>query len=416
MRKETLLKSLVLGGWTILFLAACSGGGDENAVLEASGFIESTSVDIVAESSGRVAEVLAEESDPVAAGDPLIVLDDTLLQSDLAQAAAALASAQANLDQVLNGATDEEIAAAEADLGRAQAELTGAEEAYAQAQAVVANPQDIDIQLTDANTQVGLAEQAVHLAEAQLDEQRIRLNWLREDAEEPEDSTAVEFQEYATQIAEANLRAAQAQLEGARQTASLLQEQQQRPLMLIAQAHQAGAGVALAQAQVDAAQATVDLLHNGATEEEIAMAQAQVDMAEAQVALVEAQIAHLTLTAPLDGVVTTRSIHRGETAQQGIPLMTIADLSTLKLVVYIPETQIGHVRVGQQVDIAVDSYPGRMFEGEVINIARQAEFTPRNVQTEEERVNLVFAVEIRIPNPDGELTPGMPADATIHTE
>lgn len=416
MRKTALLRIYVLGGLAVLALVACSGDGGENAPLEASGFIESTEVNIVAEIGGRVAEVLVGESDPVAAGDPLIVLDDTLLQSELAQANAALASAQASLAQVVNGATDEDIAAAEAALERAQAELTGAEEAYAQAQAMVANPQDIDVQLADANAQVSLAEQAVHLAEAQLDEQRIRLNWLREDAEEPEDSTAVEFQDYATQIAEANLRTAEAQLEGARQAASLLQEQQQRPLMLIAQAHQGEAGVALAQAQVDAAQATVDLLHNGATEEEIAIAQAQVDMAAAQVALVEAQIAQLTLTAPIDGVVTTRSIHRGEMAQPGIPLMTIADLSTLKLVVYVPETQIGHVRVGQRVAIEVDSYPGQTFEGEVVTIAREAEFTPRNVQTEEERVNLVFAVEIRIPNPDGALTPGMPADATIYTE
>lgn len=416
MRKIALRRMVTVGCLTILTLTACAARSEGNAPLEASGFIEATEVDIVAEIGGRVAEVLVNESDDVARGDSLIVLDDSLLQSELAQVNAALASSQASLDQVLAGATDEEIAAAEAALARAEAELLGSEAAFTQTQAMVENPQDVDVQLADADAQAQVAEQAVELAEAQLDAELVRLTWLREDAEEPEDSTAVEFQEYAVQIAETNLHSAEAQLTGARQMASLLWEQRESPLVLIAQAHQAEARVALAQAQVDAAQATVDLLHNGATDEEIAMAQAQVVLAETQVSLVEAQIAQLTLTAPIDGIVTTRSTHRGETAQPGIPLMTVADLSTLKLVVYIAETQIGHVQVGQQVDIEVDSYPGRTFEGEVVNIAGEAEFTPRNVQTEEERVNLVFAVEIRIPNPNGDLTPGIPADATIHTE
>jgi len=417
MRKLTLVRWVVLSSCVILTLGACSGGAEEEGTLAASGFIESTEVAIVAETGGRVAEVLAEESDEVEAGAPLVVLNDSLLQSDLARVNAALASAQANRDWVLAGATDEDIAVAEAALERAQAELAGAEDAYAQAQAMVANPQDVDLQLTDAATQAGLAEQAVQVATAELEAQRLRLDSMRHpDDEDREDDTAIEFQQYAVQIAEANLRAAETQLEGARQTVALLQEQHGSPLTLVAQMHQAEARVALAQAQADAAQAAVNLLRNGPTPEEIAIAEAQVAAAEAQVALVDAQIARLTLIAPIDGVVTTRSIHEGEAAQPGIALMTVTDLSTLKLVVYIPETQIGHVRVGQRVGIEVDSYPGRVFEGEVVTIASEAEFTPRNVQTQEERINLVFAVEIRIPNPDGDLTPGMPADATIHTE
>jgi len=83
------------------------------------------------------------------------------------------------------------------------------------------------------------------------------------------------------------------------------------------------------------------------------------------------------------------------------------------LVIYIPENRIGQVQVGQEVEVQVDSFPGRVFVGQVQNIAGEAEFTPRNVQTQEERVNLVFAVKVRIPNPDGALKPGMPADATV---
>jgi HlyD family secretion protein len=115
----------------------------------------------------------------------------------------------------------------------------------------------------------------------------------------------------------------------------------------------------------------------------------------------------------MDGVVTSRSVQAGETATAGMPLLTIANLDEVKLVIYVPETRVGQVSLGERVEVRVDSFPGRVFVGEVANIAGEAEFTPRNVQTQEERVNLVFAVKVSIPNPSQELKLGMPADATI---
>ena len=100
-------------------------------------------------------------------------------------------------------------------------------------------------------------------------------------------------------------------------------------------------------------------------------------------------------------------------AAQGATLLTIADIEEVVLKVYVPETRIGQVKLEQPVQITVDSFPGRTFEGHVSYISDQAEFTPRNVATQEERVNLVFAVEIRIANEDGDLKPGMPADAVF---
>jgi HlyD family secretion protein len=96
--------------------------------------------------------------------------------------------------------------------------------------------------------------------------------------------------------------------------------------------------------------------------------------------------------------------------------MTVANLDEVKLTVYIPENRYGRIRLGQRVTAEVDSFPGKTYEGEVIYISSEAEFTPRNVQTKEERVNTVFAVKILIPNPEHELKPGMPADATIAVE
>ena len=143
------------------------------------------------------------------------------------------------------------------------------------------------------------------------------------------------------------------------------------------------------------------------------MAEAQVRQAQAAVHLIDAQIAQLTLTAPMDGIVTSRSSQAGETAAAGLPLLTIANLDEVTLVIYIPETRVGQIQTGQEVEVQVDSFPDRVFVGEVVNIAGEAEFTPRNVQTQEERVNLVFAVKVRIPNADSVLKPGMPADATV---
>jgi multidrug resistance efflux pump len=112
-------------------------------------------------------------------------------------------------------------------------------------------------------------------------------------------------------------------------------------------------------------------------------------------------------------VVGTRSAQVGETATAGKPLLTIASLDEVKLVLYIPENRVGQVQIGQEVEVEVDSFPERVFVGRVESIAGQAEFTPRNVQTKEERVNLVFAVDVSIPNRGHALKPGMPADATI---
>jgi HlyD family secretion protein len=169
----------------------------------------------------------------------------------------------------------------------------------------------------------------------------------------------------------------------------------------------------LAEAQVAAAQAALDELVVSPTDEEVAIAQAQVQQAEAAVHLVDAQIAQFTLTAPMSGIVTSRSAQAGETATAGAPLLTVANLDEVTLVIYIPENRVGQIGVGQEAQVQVNSFPEQVFVGHVASIAGKAEFTPRNVQTQEERVNLVFAVKVSIPNPDHKLKPGMPADATI---
>jgi multidrug resistance efflux pump len=123
-----------------------------------------------------------------------------------------------------------------------------------------------------------------------------------------------------------------------------------------------------------------------------------------------------TLEAPISGMVLERPIHLGEVALPGAPLMTLADLDNVTLTVYVPEDQLGQVQLGQTVSVTVDSYPDRTFTGTLVFVSSQAEFTPKNVQTREERVNMVFAVKVHLPNPGHLLKPGMPADAVIGNE
>ena len=121
----------------------------------------------------------------------------------------------------------------------------------------------------------------------------------------------------------------------------------------------------------------------------------------------------MTIRSPIDGVVARRSIRVGEVASPGAARLVVTEPDPVELTVYVPEKEIGRVGVGQKVEVQVDSFPEEVFSGEVTFISTKAEFTPRNVQTQKDRLNLVFAVKVRIPNPDLRLKPGMPADATI---
>ncbi len=132
--------------------------------------------------------------------------------------------------------------------------------------------------------------------------------------------------------------------------------------------------------------------------------------------LLELQINKTTVSSPIDGVVVRRSLRLGEVASPGASMMVVTQTDPVKLTVYVPESAIGRVKVGQKVDVRVDSFPRDVFPGVVTFISSKAEFTPRNVQTQKDRMNLVFAVKVQISNADQRLKPGMPADATVRTE
>jgi HlyD family secretion protein len=344
-------------------------------------------------------------------------------QAELEGAKAQVSTSQARVEQAraaLAGARDRDptpdITAAQVQLERAGIALKDAQDEYSQS---LDRPWE-DQALRDASAK-GLkqAQLDYQLAEAQLDGAQkarqayaLNLEALAAQVKEAEAQltpAGVDSAEAHVAQAEAGVQAAEVHIEQARGGVQAAQA-----AVTIAQA-----GVEAAQARLDQAQAGLDLLQAGARQQEFSLLQANVAQArallsnaQAALQMQDAQLARLDLSAPVDGVVLERMIHVGELASPGAPLLTIADLDTVTLTVYVPEASLGQVSLGQQVQVTVDAYQD-VFAGVVSHIASQAEFTPSNVQTQQERVHMVFAVKIKIPNPDHRLDPGMPADAAF---
>lgn len=441
--------------------------------LTASGVIRADEVLIASEWGGRIVDMPKGEGDAVAAGEVLVRLDTALLEAQIEAVRAAVAVAEAGLAQARAGARAGQVAVAEAQLAQAEAARAAAAQAVSDTLALAANPQDVGLQIAVTRVQVEAAQhrtaQVVALKDAaeiaknkfedvlaQLDERGRQKVFVRRGpvgelpAILPPEIVALlptlgdgvytfgdlelhlhggSYDLYtwvAVQIPlEAHLtvnnwwqawvgvNAAVARQKGLEAALAQLYTQQAHPQDLEAQADEARAALAQAEAQVAAAQAQADGLKAGVAGEQIAALEARVAQARAALASLLAQRATMDVVSPVSGVVVDVAAHPGEVASAGAALLTVADLAEVSLVVYLPETQLGQVRVGQAVQVTVDSFAGRVFAGRVSRVADRAEFTPRNVSTQEERVNLVFAVEIRLDNDDGALKPGMPADAVL---
>lgn len=170
----------------------------------------------------------------------------------------------------------------------------------------------------------------------------------------------------------------------------------------------------IAEAALDQARQQLRVLETGARPERIAAQRAAVASSAAAVRQAEAALGNAVIRAPFDGRVTIRHREPGETVQPGQPVVTLMDPDDRWVRIYIPENRIGAVSVGQPASIRSDTYPDQAFDGRVVHIAREAEFTPRNVQTQEERVKLVYAVRVAIAGDPGMvLKPGIPADVTL---
>jgi HlyD family secretion protein len=169
------------------------------------------------------------------------------------------------------------------------------------------------------------------------------------------------------------------------------------------------------EARYIAAQQTYEKLARGLRKEEIAALRARRDQAAAQADQLRKKVRDCRVLSPSDGTITLRAIEPGEFVMVGSHILRLTDLSRVKLMIYVKETELSGVAIGGRADVRIDSGRDTSFAGTIVYISPEAEFTPKNIQTTEERTKLVFGLKIQIPNPQGILKPGMPADATIRT-
>jgi HlyD family secretion protein len=205
--------------------------------------------------------------------------------------------------------------------------------------------------------------------------------------------------------------------------ANALAESASADLRRIASVYQSGTAT---QKQMDDAKAQADRtkailaaagqnltkLEKGSREEEIRLAETQVSQAESRLALAEKSVTDCVITSSVNGVVTTHIHEEGEFVPVGAPLITVSRLDEVWLSVYVPETALGGVKIGRKARVKIDGQPD-FFEGKVTYISPTAEFTPRNVQTPDERAKLVYRVKITLANKEGIFKPGLPADGYL---
>lgn len=213
---------------------------------------------------------------------------------------------------------------------------------------------------------------------------------------------------------EAAVRAAARRLEDARQDLKRARTLFEGGAISRQQLDKAITAEELAAAGLDQAREQLAVLRSGARAERVAAQRASVESAEASVRQIEARLDRATITAPFPGRVTVKHREAGETVQPGQPVVTLMNPDDRWVQIYVREDRIGRVSIGQPARITSDSYPDREHRGEVTYIAGEAEFTPRNVQTQEERVKLVYAVRVRILDDEAfVLKPGVPADVVL---
>jgi len=407
MNRKTLWMPVVLLLGAAIALGCAVRAGTDEELLKSTGVVQVDEVRIASEFQGTVSEVLVNSGDSVGMGDPVVLLENAGIRSNVLQAQAALNTARSELNRVVAGARPEAVSARTARVAKADAERAGAYAAWESAHRVLHEPQDLEAEIRTAEAQAALAAQNVQFAKADY----YQSERARDDAEW--NTTERRVLELELRAKKAAWDAAVADEQAAQVALKHLRGMRDEPIGLRALANMEWGKYLVALEAVDVAKAELEGVQAGPTAAEVAVAEAQLSVAQAQLALAQLQLERLTLRSPIDGTVVERMTHAGETAVPLGTLLTVADLSEVYVTVYVPETRVGHVHIGQRVDVTVDSFPERSFEGHVTHIADHAEYTPMNVATKEERVNTVYGVRIVLPNREGLLKPGMAADAVL---
>jgi HlyD family secretion protein len=377
-RRLALLVVLALGlGGFALWRFVLAPPAVPPGVLVASGRIEGDDSTVAAKTSGRIQQITVREGDRVEAGQLIAVLDDEQVRAREQQAEAAVRQAEARVRSV-----QQQIAVLGEQLRQSQ---FGVDQARADAQGRVSEAEG---RLAAAEAQLAQA-QASH-SQAKWDREAFARLFQRELIAEQEARKAQSAEEAQAAV----VSAARRQVEAARGALTAAQANLVNPAIRTAQ-------VAAVQGQIIQAQA------------DISAAQAEAERARAQLEEAHANRKDLRVVAPFAGTVATRTAEPGEVVMPGTPIVTMLNLSEVYLRAFVPEGEIGRVRVGQPARVYLDSAPGKPLEAYVMRIDPQASFTPENTYFREDRVKQVVGVKLRLRAPDGFAKPGMPADGEI---
>ena len=396
--------------------------------VEASGVMEATEVDVSALVAGRLSRVLVEEGRYVKRGDLVAELDPKDIEPQVTQARGAVAAAEAGLAQaeaVVAGAalalenarrSYQRSTELRGQFETAQARHRAALAAERQARAALdlvragARPE----QLSQLRAQVASAQVALDDAQREL----ARLERLERDGAVSRQQ--VDLQRSARDGARAGLDAARARLAEAQAGARSEERRQAEAALAQAEANVAAAARSLEAArelyrdrlilkqQLDAAESQ----HRAAIQARLAAA-GQLEAARGALTAAERRLREVRVYAPIDGAVLLKVREAGEIVQPNQPIVRLADLDHMWLKLAVPITDLDRVKLGQEVEVTTDAAPTRVHRGRVAEIAQEAEFTPKNIQTREQRARLVFGVKVTVENPEHELKPGMPADGRI---
>ena len=355
------------------------------AQLYYSGTIEATQAELAFEVNGRVIKVLVDEGEKVEKDQPLAELHQAEFLARKNQALANLKKAVESLKQ--------KEAVLELYRSTLPAEVA---RAAAAVRALKSNRDEL---------QTGYRGQEIERARLAYEAAKITMQEARKDQIRFEDLYKQGIvPEKAKDDADLKYETASKEYERAKENLKLLKEGFRKESIEAATAR-------LAEGEAVLEGARSNLKKIDAAEREVDVAKAQVQAAQAALDLAEIQLQHTQLRSPFEGIITSRNLEPGEVVSPGREIISLADLSTVDLKVFVDETEIGKIKPGQEVEIKTDTFPDKVYQGHVSFISPTAEFTPKIIQTHKERVKLVYLVKIAIPNPDLELKSGMPADA-----
>jgi multidrug resistance efflux pump len=341
-----------------------------------SGTVEADEIHVGSKVGGRIAEVLVKEGQRVKRDDVMVKFESFDLDAKRADAAAAVAQAEANLEKLLNGSRPEEIAQA-----RAQAEAARLNYEMARNGP---RPQEIEAARAELDA-------------AQADFEVTRTNLAR--VERLVETGDMSRQDYDS--AKAAFERAAARRETARQRLALLEAGTRRE------------EIARAERQYRQAQANLEMVERGPRREDIAAARAAVERARASLKQIDTQLGELEVRSPADAFIEVLQVRPGDLINPNAPVATLVEVDRLWVRVYVPEPELGYAQLGKDVSVHVDTFGREAFSGRIEFISNRGEFTPRNVQTRDERAHQVFAVRVRVDNSSGRLKAGMAADVVI---